>query len=133
LLPAISQARVAAQEAEARVIAKSIEGAVLSYLNSYGKFPEGNGPSDKAYTAGNKALAEVLLAENDTLNPKKVLFLEISESSIDTVTGDIVDPWGDPFKVIVDSNFDGTCDGAPAGGANHKVVVWSQRPGVTSW
>ena len=135
LLPAINKARIAAQEAEARVLAKSIEGAFQSYLQAYGKFPEGNGSADFGYIGGNKVAADVLLAEDDTLNPKKIQFLEISPSDIGD-SDDIIDPWGAPYNIVLDTDFDGDCEHTdiPDGGrVRRKVVVWSEREGVRSW
>jgi hypothetical protein len=65
---------------------------------------------------------------NYSNNLRKIAFLEVQKDSLNA-DGDFVDPWGTPYEVTVDGNFDNSCTTPGASGygtvAGKSVLVWS--------
>jgi prepilin-type N-terminal cleavage/methylation domain-containing protein len=124
--------------------ATSIEGAVNNFYTEYGSMPS-NGPLDKTDTKSDTNLLKVLLGLEPTtattrLNPRGIKFLSAKEGKAnkngliyDTggtdVTG-MYDPWGGPYHVILDLDYDEKVAPAPSAGGGvtlngRRVAVWS--------
>ena len=179
IFPAIKKSLEKAEVANAQTDIKNIETALKSYYTEYGKWPNGNG-NTKDYSYGafgstypascNQYCENLWLMQtlqgvstntdtcdcgnlNDTANPKKIVFLEISKKSL-SPNGNFLDPWKTPYQITVDVDYDNTCtnlantinNSAPTPGginyvANRTAVVWSLGPDgkgntkddVTSW
>lgn len=125
-------------------IAKSdvmqIAAAVTAFETEYGQLPVAtNG------VVGGEMLA-ALLGHNLKLNPKNIVFLEASTAAkgkSGLSNGVWVDPWGAPYQIAFDSDYDNHV----IAGTNHvdvlrKVAVWTDprlsgadkpRRYITSW
>lgn len=108
LIPTIGNAIKKAEEATARVGAKSIVTAIQQYNSAYGKLPLSrsgdHNQGDRTYDEKRSmAIIEILIAENDELNPKKQVFLETDDGRTD---GTMLDPWGQQYRIKMDNNYD---------------------------
>jgi prepilin-type N-terminal cleavage/methylation domain-containing protein len=141
LMPAMNAALKKASVTQAQTEVKSLEAAVKAYLNEYSRFPGGNGnANDFSYgplgdARDNRVLANALRSvlavgntPNYSNNLRKIAFLEVQKDSLNA-DGDFVDPWGTPYEVTVDGNFDNSCTTPGASGygtvAGKSVLVWS--------
>jgi len=128
-----------AMKTKARHICSTIDTAVLTFYDEYGHLPLPSGSSSgssqdiEILTSGAQGV-ELLTAlmgmESDSdnmLNPKKIRFLDVPEgkrsgsnsgkdgiiySSGNTIQG-LYDPWGQPYRVLFDANYDDTLDNNP--------------------
>lgn len=64
----------------------------------------------------------------DAYNPKRLMFLEYEETSIDTNKWDLVDPWGNTYRFMFDLDFDGKVHRADFDPVYGNVIVWSLGP-----
>lgn len=153
-IPVISTGYHSANRARAGTEARSIQNAVLNYLNEYGRFPHENNPGGTDIRYGsiggarrpNRDLMNVLRAigtgqdeeGNDAAgnlqhanNPRQILFLEAAQESLNEDTGfNYIDPWEQQYEIILDTNFDGdlTISGLPGWNEtleNRRAGVWS--------
>ncbi|HMP90585.1 MAG TPA: prepilin-type N-terminal cleavage/methylation domain-containing protein [Kiritimatiellia bacterium] len=132
LLPAVIGAFKKAAEAQARSEVKSIETAVRAYVNEYSRFPEGNGQADNQWiygqgTRNNRDLMNVLRGINTTLNPRRIIFLEIQEKSLNA-SGDFIDPWDNQYRIALDTSFNNVIETGVTGIGSltgRTVAVWS--------
>jgi prepilin-type N-terminal cleavage/methylation domain-containing protein len=172
LLPVVTSAITRAERSRAQSEMSSIVMAINAYANEYGVMPAGmaNGSADCIYVGkwgSNTAntIYNILRAIDTTNNPKKIVFLEIPEKSmrgectIPTHEGSyaagegyFLDPWGDPYAIVMDTSFDGQISGLtaldnPIGnyirdksptkagafpGVKVGVMSWGPRPGDTN-
>ena len=174
LLPVLASAVKRAKMAKAKTEAQAIATAIEAYDSSYGRFPVSAATQTAAgtgdYTYGGTVLSssdnsEVIailmdstqlpVNANHVKNPKQTIFLNAKMSG-DTVSPgvgtDLVyrDPWGNPYIISMDLNFDESTEDAlyelPAvsgsvGGLtlqpdgnyalHSKVMVWSAGPDKT--
>ncbi|MCF7849525.1 MAG: type II secretion system GspH family protein [Kiritimatiellales bacterium] len=112
MMPAISGAKRSAMKAQAQTEMKSIETAIKSYFNEYGKLPA---PSDFSQGGGDlpldpdnsKKVIMVLTAdeaEGGTANPREIMFLEPQGNN---QQGEFNDPWGEQYRIALDTSYDG--------------------------
>ncbi len=154
LFPAVSSVREAARKTQAKNDAAQIVTAVKAYYTEYGKYPVAIGAAgaaaDTTFGSGgtsNKDLFDVLRAippvpPAPLLNPRQIVFLEppVAKPNSrrggiipdgETGAGEFYDPWGLPFLIRIDTNYDNSVenpyDGATAGGdpVRTGVIVWA--------
>ncbi len=97
--------------------------AITAFRTEYGVLPGTN----RGVVGGDMLAA--LLGGNDKLNPRKLVFLEINlakKGKSGLTNGVFVDPWGAPYQIA----FDGDYDGWVSAGTNNVTVkkcvaVWS--------
>ena len=141
LLPAVSSAMSRAEKARAQTELAQIVAAIKAYYGDYGKMPLApgdNGQADKTYggkSAANKhnVVLDILRAKDNVANPKVIVYLDVPKESMEgtdksgnTYTetdGYFLDPWGNPYVIGMDANFDGataflTLDVPPAPSAS---------------
>jgi prepilin-type N-terminal cleavage/methylation domain-containing protein len=174
LMPALAKARVAAQKTKAKTEIAAITVAIEAYDSEYSRFPvspavqtaaTGAG-SDFTYggtVLGNLDNSEVIAILMDNANnpvdaghqknPKQVKYLTPTAAA-DNVSpgvgtdGIYRDPWGQPYVISMDLNYDNFCEDAfygqptvsSAGGqrlvlqansqyaSTGKIMVWSAGP-----
>ena len=118
-------ARLSAKKAQALVEAKSIETAIHAYHNKYGKLPAQDSLQGRTDLEGNETESQstvaILTAEDQLLNPAEMVFLETQGSS---ANGAFMDPWGEQYKILLDTDYDGYVD-TPHGPIRRKVAVYS--------
>jgi len=81
---------VAAQKSKVAYLEKEIETACAAYKEEYGTLPQ---------TSENYQLIKILQQDN----PRKISFLENNSNDFNS-NGEIVDPWGTPFRITFDSD-----------------------------
>jgi len=115
MMPSISSARRSAMKAKAMTEMKSIETAIKSFYNEYGKLPAPSsvqqGGADVLPNPDNtepdKEIIRILTAtgkDGKAANPREIMFLEPQGSD---QQGDFVDPWGKQYLIALDTDYDG--------------------------
>lgn len=142
LFPAIRGAITKGKVAQANADVRAIEAAIRQYYTEYGKLPvtdADQGVSDKFYgpssgTDKMRDIIDVLRANatgvnaNNVLNPRRIVFYE--PPSRKGAVGDsndrsIYDPWGEPYRIKLDNNYDGQIEyySSSCGGDQRTVAV----------
>jgi prepilin-type N-terminal cleavage/methylation domain-containing protein len=129
LVPAVGKARQAAAKAKARAAVVDIQTAFSGYYDEYKKWPTGltaydNGKNVEFNATGIQMESDVMEmlkgANINKMNPRRVPFLEPQEAELNEL-GQYVDPWGNPYKYMLDYNLD------------DKVHIWfSNNNGETN-
>ncbi len=131
--------------------ATSIESAVNSFFTEYGSMPKANLTSDTIIATCDKStqfdvdFLNIMLGEETStpaVNTKGIKFLTLREGkgnkdgviydtgSTGKVKG-LYDPWGGPFFVMLDGDYDEKLEARPAAASavtylrNRRVAVWS--------
>ncbi len=155
LLPAVLNAIKKAEMTKAKGEVSALANAVDAYYHEYSKYPgQTAATADYLYNSTPQDyifLVATLRGTNITTwstsgnqaglsNPKQIAFLSVDERSIatnGTYQYQFVDPWGVPYNVIADWNFDNKIDN-PAKQAdgmnvyNKGVAVWSAGPSTNN-
>ena len=138
LLPAVMRAIGQAEKTQAKTEVKALETAIKAFFGDYNRFPgavsNGTGSTTATLTGSLRGLSTY-----STDNPRGVVYLDVSEKSIGTNATDyagstgtvdvLYDPWGRPYQIAVDYQFNNTvasADGETLQGRN--VAVWSWGP-----
>jgi prepilin-type N-terminal cleavage/methylation domain-containing protein len=134
--PAVNGALNSARKAQARNDVQQIAAAIKAFQSEYGRFPttdiNTNPDNDyyDGYYSSNKNIIAALLAMNDSLNPKKIVFLEAKPSAKGkgglSTTGEFVDPWGKSYIIKMDTNYNGKTE--YHGNRFTSVIVLSPGP-----
>ncbi len=110
----LRSARISAKRAQAMVEMKSIEIAIKAYFNEYGKLPvdaASQGASDpEASVQFSEEIIDRLTAEDITENRRELVFLEPQLQSGTSPSGGFIDPWGVPYMISLDTDYDGNVD-----------------------
>ena len=150
LLPVAGSVMNNAKKVQAKNTELQIVSAVKSFQTDYGVYPvasgdSSNGTVDVTYGASAplaSTLMDVLRCDgygNDlTLNPRRVVYLEMPAvknaakpaNGIGTTDGQPYDPWGVPYEIIIDSNYDNAISNPYSANAGFNpigtgVIVWS--------
>jgi len=131
--PAVNGAINSARKAQARNDVQQIVTAVKAFKAEYGRMPsdvvgdssrilddsEGGGEN----AAAQRVMMDHLLGVNRTLNTKGMVFLEPkntkgTKGGYNTSTGVFYDPWGTPYFIKIDTNYDDRIEYYNAGVAN---------------
>jgi prepilin-type N-terminal cleavage/methylation domain-containing protein len=125
LFPAFKAVQNQARQTQAKNDLTQIVNAVNAFYTDYGKYPLVT--ADTTYGVGgtaNNALFNVLRATDTTNNPRQVVFISpptvknpsnpqsgialqaTTINGISVAIGDLVDPWGTPYNVRIDGNYD---------------------------
>ena len=153
--PAISGVLERAKKTQAKNDLVQIVTAVRAYYTEYGRFPLEAGEQSHDVTFGESSyqdqLFNVLRANgsgrdapaNDNLNPRRIPFLTAADAkdptkpkggivpdSAASKRGMFVDPWGTPYLIRIDGNYDHALDnpyGSNAGSTTLRedVIAWS--------
>lgn len=125
--------------------AVSIESAVNNFYTEYGSMPSaGTADTTVITNATGENFLKTLLGMDTTLNPRGIKFLSAKQSKSkpnDSVKRDgivydgdtpkgMYDPWGGPFNVVLDLDYDEKVAPAPSAGGGvtlngRRVAVWS--------
>jgi len=139
--PAVNGAMDSARKARAQSDVTQIATAVVAYETEYGRLPTNSGTSvNSAFLA--------TLSGNGTDNPRKIVFLELSEwkkGKGGTNGSGFCDPWDSAsvYQIALDTNYDNSVTaGTNSTNIMKKVAVWNVPTGtdsekkrryVTSW
>lgn len=135
LFPAIGAARLAASRTRAQQEAQALVAAIEKYMLDYqGRYPGQTASGDKRFQGTEyQTLVNALRGLDNTLNPRREIYLSVQNSSI--VTNTFVDPWDRPYEVIVDGDFNRIIALPPpltGSVTGRTVVVWSRGPDGTN-
>ncbi|MCZ7592497.1 MAG: hypothetical protein M5U15_10245 [Kiritimatiellae bacterium] len=149
ILAAAIPAWAAWQQRERLVMARhdiaTLQAAILRYHREYGTWPAEatTGGTDTRFGARrpNAALIRVLrsdLLQDDQaaeLNPQRMIFIEVEPYRVGwsglNSSGEFLDPWGVPYQLALDSNYDGSTqiEGSPYGRVSGVgALIWSYGP-----
>jgi prepilin-type N-terminal cleavage/methylation domain-containing protein len=145
LFPAFRAVQDQAKRTQAKNDLTQIVNAVNAYYTDYGKYPLAT--ADTTYgPAGtpNNTLFDVLRAVDAANNPRQIVFISPfyvkdpanPRSGIGTPTGtgpgQYYDPWGTPYRVAIDGNYDnsltnpyGNNNGAGPSPLPQGMIAWS--------
>ncbi len=148
LFPTIGAAIESAKKTQAKNDELQIVNAVKAYYTEYGKYPTAS-TSDTEVADTGPLLSELRIPSGftPTMNPRKIVFLEVPDaknygqankekSGISKLSGKWLDPWGNPYKVMLDADYDnklanpysqnaGNPGTPPNGGLSTGVIAWS--------
>jgi prepilin-type N-terminal cleavage/methylation domain-containing protein len=144
LIPAITGAMGKAERIQAKADTQRLVKGWKAYWNQYGRWP---GLADESVN-GVQMVSNIVRILNARYyqegmsgvdstpdNPMAIQFVEISGNSIDA-SWSFVDPWGAPYRVSFDANFDGkvsATNGTPIYAAVYdRVIAWSAGPDTNS-
>ncbi len=133
-----------AKKTTALATCTSIEAAVNQFFSEYGSMPKDNLTTDtNLNTTSDLDFLRVLLGKENAgatqLNTRAIKFLSAKEGKADknglmydasgnNVTG-LYDPWGGPYQVMLDGDYDEKISVTPGGGSsktlNKRVAAWS--------
>ena len=146
LIPALNVAFRKAEMNQARQLMKDMQGAFAEYFKEYGKFSEKYAEDDKSFTDDNGTIIKPLLnvetaaglGKNQGVNYKGMVFLELdskTRAAFDE-SGVLNDPWGTPYEIALDLNFDdkisnNTLANNQTKDLRFKMVVQSAGPDKT--
>jgi prepilin-type N-terminal cleavage/methylation domain-containing protein len=118
LFPAFKAVQNQARSTQAKNDLTQIVNAVNAYYTDYGKYPITAPGADVTFAANNNTLFDILRNMTGTnpgnaLNPRAILFIQppaakdqtTPKSGIKTSTGVWYDPWGTPYNVAIDGNY----------------------------
>jgi prepilin-type N-terminal cleavage/methylation domain-containing protein len=139
LLPAIGKVKVKAKIATAKLDMKNLASAINQYEATYSRFPGTNGAGDVTYglyepigllsavTVATNSDIMLILMDNASVgavnaghakNPQQHVFFDpkqVSDTSspgLSTIDYQFRDPWGYPYVITMDLNYDNKCDDA---------------------
>jgi prepilin-type N-terminal cleavage/methylation domain-containing protein len=118
--------------------------SVNAYFSEYGKYPLTPAtPTDTTYgaTTTNEQLFNILRAVTLTENPRRIVFLSPPDakdannpragiSSAPASTGQYFDPWGKPYLIRLDTDYDNQVPNPYAQNAGNAPFL---RSGVIAW
>jgi prepilin-type N-terminal cleavage/methylation domain-containing protein len=142
LFPAVQSALDAAKKAQAKNDVTQIATAMVAFDTEYGRLPS----TDPAPQQLSGDVLKALTAQNDTLNPRKIVFLEVQDFKRGRgglKGGNFVDPWEKSYYFALDTDYDNHIGVSTTGGVAgdseimKKVGVWNnnenRRRQVRSW
>src|SRR5262245_16149749 len=151
LFPAFKAVQNQARNTQAKNDLSQIVNAVNAFYTDYGKYPLVT--ADTTYGPGgtaNNLLVSVLRATDTTNNPRQVVFINppyvktpanprlgiatqaTNINGIAVAVNDLVDPWGTPYNLRIDGNYDNQLTnpytantGAGPSPLSIGVIAWS--------
>lgn len=118
LFPAFRAVQDQARRTQAKNDLTQIVNAVNAYYTDYGKYPIAALGADVTFSASNNTLFDVLrnltgTNPGNTSNPRGIVFVQPPQakdqnnpkSGVKASTGVWYDPWGSPYNVAIDGNY----------------------------
>lgn len=131
--PAINSALNSARRASAQNDVTQIANAVTMFMTEYGRLPPDS-------TTVDGELLTALMGENETANPRRIVFLEVPDAGRNRsglLGSAYVDPWENPYQIALDDDYDNRVE-ALGETVRKTVAVWNEpedtrRQQVKSW
>lgn len=145
LFPAFRGAQDQAKKVQAKNDLTQIVTAVNAFYTEYGQYPvPPGGGSDTTFGrsgAANDTLFNELRGTRSIVNTRQIVFITLPDvkdatnprSGIGTTTGQgqCFDPWGAPYNITIDSDYDNQITNPYGGSANAGPAML--RQGVIAW
>lgn len=144
IIPAAVVVKENARRTQAATEARNLAAAITAYQAKYGLYPcsaaDAQLGGDRTYTNDNSATMIILLDagadvaggpnENHKRNPEKHVFFNAKQAQNNTSPGlgsdyNFRDPWGRPYVITLDLNYDNKCTDDYYGEVPVPVAVWS--------
>ena len=144
LFPTINSAIESAKKTQAKNDELQIVNAVKAYYTEYGKYPVDYNSGNFTYDGANgntndKLFNELRVNQYTTNNPRKIVFLEVPDAKKDGKSGiqqtanagQWFDPWGNPYIIRIDTDYDNVIDNPYSQNAgnsklNTGVIVYTK-------
>ena len=149
LFPTINSAIESAKKTQAKNDELQIVNAVKGYYTEYGKYPVATPPASGDFTydsqngnSNDKLFNELRATSFATINPRKIVFLEVPDSKNLTQpeakqksgissSGKYLDPWGNAYIIRIDTDYDNTISNPYSSNAGNQtlstgVIVWTK-------
>jgi len=131
--PALQGALQSGKKAQARNDIQQIVAAIRAFQLEYGRLPSATVTQDEFssawFQANNKDVINALIANDSTLNPRGVVFLEAKRVAGNKggigADGTFYDPWGTPYGIKLDLSYDNKLEYYDAGRAGDANVFSS--------
>jgi type II secretory pathway pseudopilin PulG len=143
LFPAFQGVQNQAKRAQAKNDLTQIVTAVNAFYTEYGKYPITN-TTDVTFSTTNNTVFDVLrnmtgTTPGNALNTRGIVFINVPaakdqtnpRSGIKTASGVWYDPWGKPYNVAIDGNYDNqianpyTSNAGATPNLQAGVIAWS--------
>lgn len=127
LLPVFAKAREKAKKTKAGAEVKQLDMAWRSMLNDYRTWERAGiaSPAGVIVMGG----VQVNWLQGGTgpggVNPKGMVYMEFPTNAAGVAGAGFLDPWGTPYNVKLDDNYDNQVDAGPYGIIPRPVAVWS--------
>ncbi|NLB65668.1 MAG: prepilin-type N-terminal cleavage/methylation domain-containing protein [Lentisphaerae bacterium] len=143
LVPTIMGAVKKANYARAMTEITALEGALKGYFQEYGRMPVppgGMGGKDVMYSGADQAaVVNALIGRDTSRNAKDMVFLDLHPRSFNVKTLNEMynrldagqpycDPWGTPYRILMDMDFDDRIQDTGFDTIRAKVAVFSGGP-----
>ena len=143
LFPALSAVNPTSNQSRAQLDMSQIVAAVKAFYTEYGHYPQVEEAGVVSGLRGNRELMRCLTGSDTLRNPLRILFFEgrparkVSRwfkpetygGGFDSASGDYLDPWGQPYQVLVAVNYNGPITNPyiddPDKQVRFGVIVWS--------
>ncbi|MGA1128636.1 MAG: type II secretion system protein, partial [Chthoniobacterales bacterium] len=112
--PAVQGALNNAKKAQARNDVQQIAAAVRAFELEYGRQPSTQTGNDQ-FLAENSPVIRALMGEDESLNPRKIRFLEAKTTTsrkggLDPDSMTYYDPWGTPYFIKLNTDYNNTVE-----------------------
>lgn len=136
MFPVVNPCGPVSRRAEARRDTTDLTAALKAYMTEYGRWPPLLGDGLFLDEPRHAQLIRILRAQDIPNNPRRITFFEAKaatessgkyRSGIRAETGVFYDPWGKPYRIVLDADYDNTIanpypDDPPI---QTSVMVWS--------
>jgi hypothetical protein len=128
---------------QARTLAKSLVNSCKGYYAEYSRYPlsQDGTAGEVSPLRTDESLTGTLLGTDIETNPKKISFLpELKPVErgggfgllIEGAGAMVVDPWGEEYYILMDTDYSGTIENPNAGSTTRTlkigVIIWSAGP-----
>ena len=155
VLSGVGSALTRADVGKANAQIADIVNGIRTYYGEYNRWPcADNGSADVTYHAAganqNAADAQarvinILRSRDTTNNPKKMVFLDVPDNATEGAgsegfglvftreQGFYLDPWGNPYVISMDTDFNNACRVTSIGAGSPALILTGRQVAVWSW
>jgi prepilin-type N-terminal cleavage/methylation domain-containing protein len=157
IVPALNGALGTAKKARAMQACKDLQGACQRYFSEYNRMPvpQGtkHGDGDKLYEDDNADVVDILILAEDlknqnVVNAKSIRFLDMDAKTLEAYAKEkkLLDPWGTPYRVYLDMDFDDRIEASGTGSASSDPILakvaaasagpdaeWDSKDDIRTW
>ncbi len=118
-----------------------LKNAIAAYQTEYRRYPvaAGGKSGSESILDTDESLMSILMGADEKLNPRKIPFYtgkNATKSKVGGVvstgsgSGYLVDPWGEFFGVVMDTDYNSRVADPSGGGTDipQSIIIWSKGP-----